>query len=102
MTSLINVRGIDTMTACSWNSERTVPTTESSRGMGLPSGMPGLSSIQSSMHPSQKYPIKTLCFAKKSLMMPTKEEYSVLLGCGLGKIIRNIEIGWRVNLHLIR
>merc|ERR1719346_359500 len=31
-----------------------------------------------------KYPIKTLCFSKKSLTMPTKEEYSILLTCGLG------------------
>jgi hypothetical protein len=32
-----------------------------------------------------KYSIKTLCFSKQSSTMPTKEEYSKLLSCGLGK-----------------
>lgn len=35
--------------------------------------------------PPNKYYMKTLCFAKKSQMMPNKDDYAKLLRCGLGK-----------------
>jgi len=34
---------------------------------------------------ADKYVLKTLCFARKSLAMPSKEEYSLLLSNGLGE-----------------
>ncbi|TRY60921.1 hypothetical protein TCAL_03200 [Tigriopus californicus] len=44
--------------------------------------------------PPNKYLMKTLCFSKKSMSMPSKEEYSRLLSCGLGAR------KWQVNLDL--
>jgi len=34
--------------------------------------------------PPQNYQLKTMCLAKKSVQMPTKEEHGFLLFCGLG------------------
>ena len=33
---------------------------------------------------SNKYMMKTLCLHRKSTSMPSKEEYKILLNCGLG------------------
>ena len=33
-----------------------------------------------------KYVLKTLCFARKSMAMPSKEEYTMLLTNGLGEL----------------
>ena len=84
--SVIHVRDIDSMSMYSWNSGRS-----SSGGTGLYGEKPRSITTPSSAQSSYKYPIKTLCFAKKSLMMPTKEEYALLLKWGLGKIIGNPE-----------
>ena len=47
----------------------------------------GSSSLNEPLPPN-KYLMKTLCFNKKSLAMPSKETYALLLSCGLGtKII---------------
>ena len=35
--------------------------------------------------PANKYLMKTLCFSKKSTVMPNKDEYALLLRCGLGE-----------------
>ena len=87
MNSLLNVRDIDTMSICSWNSEKTIQMTEPYRGTIMSENVSGSLNHQTGVSLSAKYPIKTLCFSKKSQMMPTKEEYSVLLSCGLGKAI---------------
>jgi len=83
MNSVLNVQDIDTMSSCSWNTEKSlINAAEKSRGGG-----PGMLADHQPRSPSSnqtKYPIKTLCFSKKSLTMPTKEEYSILLTCGLG------------------
>jgi len=33
----------------------------------------------------QMYQLKTMCLAKKTVQMPSKEEHGFLLFCGLGK-----------------
>jgi hypothetical protein len=73
MHSLFRVPDIDTMSQYSCITEKSMASTES---MGI--------NAQNEFSPS-KYSIKTLCFSKQSSTMPTKEEYSVLLSCGLGK-----------------
>jgi hypothetical protein len=35
----------------------------------------------------QMYQLKTMCLAKKTVQMPTKEEHGFLLFCGLGEYI---------------
>jgi len=39
---------------------------------------------QEESQPPQNYQLKTMCLAKKSVQMPTKEEHGFLLFCGLG------------------
>jgi len=39
---------------------------------------------QEASSPPQNYQLKTMCLAKKSVQMPTKEEHGFLLFCGLG------------------
>ena len=34
----------------------------------------------------QMYQLKTMCLAKKTVQMPSKEEHGFLLFCGLGKL----------------
>jgi len=41
-------------------------------------------SSQGESPPPQNYQLKTMCLAKKSVQMPTKEEHGFLLFCGLG------------------
>ena len=95
MNSVLNVQDIDTMSSCSWNTEKSlINAAEKSRGGG-----PGMLADHQPRSPSSnqtKYPIKTLCFSKKSLTMPTKEEYSILLTCGLGKYCAHL------NAHFYR
>jgi len=83
MNSVLNVQDIDTMSSCSWNTEKSMlSAAEKSRGGG--GAMLADHQPRSPSSNQTKYPIKTLCFSKKSLTMPTKEEYSILLTCGLG------------------
>ena len=90
MNAVLNVREIETMSSCSWNTEKSIgmsadnPHRASMMYDGHPSSRSPNSQHGSQQGFSTKYPIKTLCFAKKSSTMPTKEEYSVLLSCGLG------------------
>ena len=87
MHSILNVREIETMSSCSWNTEKSMTSSELARCATLSEGRKLTRSPNSQTDFSTaKYPIKTLCFSKKSLTMPTKEEYSVLLTCGLGKL----------------
>ena len=84
MNSVLNVQDIDTMSSCSWNTEKSmISAAEKARGAG--GAMLADHQPRSPSSNQTKYPIKTLCFSKKSLTMPTKEEYSILLTCGLGK-----------------
>ena len=77
-----SVQEIDTMSNISWATEKSmISNIEKARNCGLPPRSPP----RSPSSQTTKYPIKTLCFSKKSLTMPTKEEYSILLTCGLGK-----------------
>jgi len=79
-----NVQEIDTMSNISWATEKSmVSNMEKARNCGSAS-LADHPPRSPSSH-TTKYPIKTLCFSKKSLTMPTKEEYSILLTCGLGK-----------------
>jgi len=76
-----SVQEIDTMSNISWATEKSmISNIEKARNCGLPPRSPP----RSPSSQTTKYPIKTLCFSKKSLTMPTKEEYSILLTCGLG------------------
>jgi hypothetical protein len=43
------------------------------------------SRLGSNVDGSNKYVLKTLCFSRKSLAMPSKEEYTLLLTNGLGE-----------------
>lgn len=43
------------------------------------------SSLNGEHLPPNKYLMKTLCLARKATTMPSKDEYSKLLRCGLGK-----------------
>ena len=54
----------------------------------------GSSSTNNDLLPPNKYLMKTLCFSKKSLTMPSKEEYARLLSWGLGAR------KWQVSLDL--
>ena len=78
-----NVQEIDTMSNISWATEKSmISNVEKARNCG---GALADHPPRSPSSHTTKYPIKTLCFSKKSLTMPTKEEYSILLTCGLGK-----------------
>ena len=84
MHSILNIREIDTMSSCSWNTEKSMKSSDISRCATLTENR--IKSPNPQNHFSNpKYPIKTLCFSRKSSTMPTKEEYSSLLTCGLGK-----------------
>jgi hypothetical protein len=44
----------------------------------------------------QMYQLKTMCLAKKTVQMPTKEEHGFLLFCGLGKNLLGSRESWKV------
>lgn len=90
MHALLNVRDIETMSSCSWNTEKSMTSTE--KRCAIPPESRTRSPGSQTDFSTTKYPIKTLCFSKKSPTMPTKEEYSQLLTCGLGAR------KWQVNL----
>jgi hypothetical protein len=93
MHSILNVREIETMSSCSWNTEKSsnwnqkvesMSSSDNSRSAMLCENRIKSPNPQNDFS-NTKYPIKTLCFSRKSSTMPTKEEYSLLLTCGLGK-----------------
>ena len=79
MHSLFRVPDIDTMSSYSWNTEKSITSVDLH-----PEVLIKTPNTPNECSPSN-FSIKTLCFSKQSSTMPTKEEYSVLLGCGLGK-----------------
>jgi len=72
MNAVLNVREIETMSSCSWNTEKSIgmsadnPHRASMMYDGHPSSRSPNSQHGSQQGFSTKYPIKTLCFAKKS------------------------------------
>jgi len=83
MHSILNVREIETMSSCSWNTEKSITSSEIVR-CGMLSEARIKSPNPQNDFSNTTYPIKTLCFSRKSSTMPTKEEYSLLLTSGLG------------------
>lgn len=90
MLSILNVRDIETMSSCSWNTEPSMTATE--KRCAIPAESRIRPPNSQNDFSTTKYPIKTLCFSKKSPTMPTKEDYAQLLTCGLGAR------KWQVNL----
>lgn len=86
MHSLFRVPDIDTMSSYSWNTEKSITSVDLH-----PEVLIKTPNTPNECSPSN-FSIKTLCFSKQSSTMPTKEEYSILLGCGLGAR------KWQVNL----
>ena len=46
----------------------------------------------------QMYQLKTMCLAKKTVQMPTKEEHGFLLFCGLGELKKILKL---INFFMV-
>ena len=79
MHTLMQVPASETMSNYSCNTENSMTTGE------VPHSPIHSEHRPKSPNSRDEYSIKTLCFSKQSSTMPTKEEYTMLLGCGLGK-----------------
>ena len=64
------------------------------RSDNSPSATSSVASTGSSLDPG-KHLMRTLCFNRKSTSMPSKEDYALLLRCGLGKW-RFIEVTFNI------